>query len=52
MIVSSIGVKCDCIKYRCYIIQAANNKGANQTAWMHRLISAFVVSYGIKQVFS
>ena len=27
--------------YRYYTIQAANNKGADQTAWMHRLICIF-----------
>ena len=39
-------------KYRYYIIQAANNKGADQPAQMHRLICAFVVRTGQKQVFS
>ena len=29
--------------YRYYTIQAANNKGADQTARMHRLICSFVV---------
>ena len=27
----------------CYTIKAANNKGADQTAWVRRLICAFVV---------
>ena len=31
---------------------AANNKGADQTAWMHRLICTFVVHILHKQVFS
>ena len=35
-----------------YTIQAVNNKGADQTAQMHRLISAFVVRIWHKQVFS
>ena len=30
----------------------SNNKGADQTAWMRRLICAFVVRIGQKQVFS
>ena len=30
-------------KYKYYTIKAANNKGADQTAWMRRLICAFVV---------
>ena len=33
-------------------IQAAKNKGANQIAWMRRLICAFVVCIWHKQVFS
>ena len=32
-------------------MQAANNKGADQTARMRRLICAFVVRIGLKQVF-
>ena len=39
-------------KYRHYTIQAANNKGAYQTALMLRLIGAFVVRIWHKQVFS
>ena len=38
--------------YRYYTIQAANNKGADQTARMRRLICAFVVRIWHKQVFS
>ena len=33
-----------------YTIQAANNKGANQTARMRRLICTFVVRIWLKQV--
>ena len=39
-------------KYGYYTIQAANNKGADQTARMRRLICAFVVRIWQKQVFS
>ena len=39
-------------KYRYYTFQAANNKGADQTAQMRRLICAFLVRIGQKQVFS
>ena len=39
-------------KYSYYTIQAANNKGADQTARMRRLICAFVVCIRHKQVFS
>ena len=39
-------------KQRYYTIQAANNKGADRTAWMRRLICAFVVRIWHKQVFS
>ena len=39
-------------KYRYYTIQVANNKGADQTAEMRRLICAFVVRICHKQVFS
>ena len=39
-------------KYRYYTIEVANNKGADQTAQMRRLICAFVVPTGQKQVFS
>ena len=35
-----------------YTIQAANNKGADQTAWMCRLICVFVVRIWQKQVLS
>ena len=35
-----------------YTIQTANNKGADQTAWMCRLICTFVVRKWWKQVFS
>ena len=35
-----------------YAIQAVNNKGADQTVRMRRLISAFVVHIWNKQVFS
>ena len=38
-------------KYRYYTIQAANNIGADQTAQICRLISAFVVPIWHKQVF-
>ena len=40
------------LECRYYTIQAANNKGADQTVQMHRLICAFVVRIGQKQVFS
>ena len=33
-------------------LKAANNKGADQTTQMHRLICAFVVRIWYKQVFS
>ena len=39
-------------KHRYYTIQAANNKGADQTARMRRLICTFVVRIWLKQVFS
>ena len=39
-------------KYGYYTIQAANNKGADQTARMRRLICTFVVRIWQKQVFS
>ena len=39
-------------KKRYYTIQAVNNKGADQTAQMHRLICAFVVRIWHEQVFS
>ena len=39
-------------KCRYYTMQAANNKGADQTARMHRLICTFVVRIWHKQVFS
>ena len=39
-------------KYRYYIICVANNKGADQTARMRRLICTFVVRIWLKQVFS
>ena len=39
-------------KQRYYTIQAVNNKGADQTARMRRLICAFVVRIWHKQVFS
>ena len=38
--------------YRYYTIQAAKNKGADQTAGMGRLICTCVVGTGQKQVFS
>ena len=37
---------------RYYTVQAANNKGADQTARMRRLICTFVVRIWLKQVFS
>ena len=39
-------------KYRYYTIQVANNKGADQTARMRRLVCAFVVHIWHKQIFS
>ena len=39
-------------KQRYYTVQAVNNKGADQTARMHRLICTFVVRIWHKQVFS
>ena len=39
-------------KYYMYTIQAANNKGADQTAQMRKLVCAFVVRIWQKQVFS
>ena len=32
-----------CSKFSCDTFQSANNKGADQTVWMHRLVCAFVV---------
>ena len=46
------GLKFGFRKLRYYSIQAANNKGADQTAWMGGLICAFVVHIWHKQVFS
>ena len=39
-------------KYRYYTVWAANNKGADQTARIRRLICVFVVRIWNKQVFS
>ena len=39
-------------KKRYYTIKAANNKGADQTAWMRRLICTFVVCIWQKNRFS
>ena len=38
-------------KYRHYTVEAVNNKGADQTARMRRLICAFVVRRGYKKGF-
>ena len=38
--------------YRCYSTWAANNKGTDQTVWIHRPICAFFDHISLKQVLS
>ena len=40
------------LENRNMILSNRNNKGADQTVWMHRLICSFVVHIWHKQVFS
>ena len=37
---------------RCDTFQSVNNKGADQTAWMRRLVCAFIVRKAQRKVFS